>query len=44
MITSFKFENCFAFNEKVEMDLRADMRTKKFYSNITEVNETLSIV
>lgn len=28
MITSFKFENCFAFNKKVEMNLKADMRTK----------------
>lgn len=44
MITSLKFENCFAFNEKVEMDLRADMRTKKFYSNITEVNENLNVM
>ena len=44
MITSFKFENCFAFNEKVEMTLRADMRTKKFYSNIIEVNDNLNIV
>lgn len=44
MITSFKFENCFAFNEKVEMTLRADMRTKKFYSNIIEANDNLNIV
>lgn len=44
MITSFKFENCFAFNEEVEMTLRADMRTKKFYSNIIEVNDNLNIV
>lgn len=44
MITSFKFENCFSFNKKVEMTLRADMRTKKFYSNITEINENLNIM
>lgn len=44
MITSFKFENCFAFNEEVEMILRADMRTKKFYSNIIEINENLNIM
>ena len=34
MITSFKFDNCFAFNKPVEMNLRADMRTKKFYTNV----------
>lgn len=44
MITSFKFENCFSFNKKVEMTLRADMRTKKFYSNITEINKNLNIM
>lgn len=44
MITSFKFENCFAFNERVEMILRADMRTKRFYSNIIEINENLNIM
>ena len=44
MITSFKFENCFAFNEEVEMILRSDMRTKKFYSNIIEVNDKLNIM
>ena len=44
MITSFKFKNCFAFNKKVEMDLRADMRTKKFYSNIIKINKNLNIM
>lgn len=44
MITSFKFENCFAFNERVEMTLRADMRTKKFYSNIIEISENLNVM
>lgn len=37
MITSLKFKNCFAFNNPVEMSLKADMRTKKFTCNI--VNE-----
>lgn len=44
MITSFKFENCFAFNNKVEMNLRADMRTKKFSSNVISINENLNIL
>ncbi|MCL2859353.1 MAG: ATP-binding protein [Oscillospiraceae bacterium] len=34
MITSLKFNNCFAFNKPVEMSLKADMRTKKFSSNM----------
>ena len=34
MITSFKFNNCFAFNKQIEMNLKADMRTKKFSSNL----------
>ncbi len=34
MITSLKFKNCFAFNNPVEMSLKADMRTKKFTCNI----------
>lgn len=37
MITSLKFKNCFAFNNPVEMSLKADMRTKKFTCNM--VNE-----
>lgn len=44
MITSFKFENCFAFNKEIEMNLRADMRTKKFNSNIIGLNENLNIL
>ena len=44
MITSFKFENCFAFDKKVEMNLRADMRTKKFSSNIADINENLNVL
>ena len=39
MITSLKFNNCFAFNNSIEMNLRADMRTKKFASNVININE-----
>lgn len=44
MITSFKFDNCFAFNKPVELILRADMRIKKFSSNVTNVNENLNVL
>lgn len=44
MITSFKFENCFAFDKEVEMVLRADMRTKRFSSNVTNINEMLNVM
>ena len=44
MITSFKFNNCFAFNNEIEMTLRADMRTKRFSSNISKINENLSVL
>lgn len=44
MITSFRFSNCFAFNNPVEMNIRADMRTKKFNSNVFIMNENLSIL
>ena len=44
MITSFKFDNCFAFNKPVEMTLKADMRTKKFSSNVINLNEKLNIL
>ena len=44
MITRFKFNNCFAFNKPVEMTLRADMRTKKFPSNVINVNDNLNIL
>ncbi len=44
MITSFKFNNCFAFDKQVEMILRADMRTKKFSSNISKINENLNVL
>ncbi len=35
MITKIKINNCFAFNKEVEMNLKADMRTKRFISNIS---------
>ena len=44
MITSFKFDNCFAFNKPVEMNLRADMRTKKFYTNVSNINDNLNVL
>lgn len=44
MITSFKFKNCFAFDKEVEMVLRADMRTKRFFSNVTNINENLNVL
>ena len=44
MITSLKFNNCFAFNNTIEMSLKADMRTKKFSSNITNINDNLNIL
>ena len=44
MITSLKFNNCFAFNNSIEMNLRADMRTKKFVSNVININEKLNVL
>lgn len=44
MITSLKFNNCFAFNKTIEMSLKADMRTKKFSSNITSISDSLNIL
>ena len=44
MITSLKFNNCFAFNNAIEMSLKADMRTKKFSSNVTNINDNLNIL
>ena len=43
MITNLKFKNCFAFNDCIEMNLKADMRTKKFISNVIELKENLNI-
>lgn len=44
MITSLKFKNCFAFNNLIEMGLKADMRTKKFSSNVNSISENLNIL
>lgn len=44
MITGFKFNNCFAFDKEVEMNLRADMRTKRFFSNVSNINESLNVL
>lgn len=38
MITRIKINNCYAFNTQVELNLKADMRTKRFSCNIYEVN------
>lgn len=44
MITSLKFNNCFAFNNSIEMNLRADMRTKKFMYNVININDKLNVL
>ncbi len=44
MITSFKFNNCFAFDKQVEMNLKADMRTRKFFSNVSNINDNLNVL
>lgn len=44
MITSLKFNNCFAFNNQIEMSLRADMRTKKFSSNVANIDENINVL
>lgn len=44
MITGFKFENCYAFNNLVEINLRADMRTKKFPCNVANISDNLNVM
>jgi len=44
MITSLKFNNCYAFNKPVQMSLKADMRTKKFSSNISNQGENINVL
>lgn len=39
MITKLKINNCFAFNMPVELNLRADMRTKRFPCNVSNIND-----
>jgi len=34
MIIEIRAKNCFAFNEEIKFSLEADMRSKKFFSNI----------
>lgn len=44
MITKLKFNNCFVFNTPVEMCLKADMRTKKFSSNISNQGANVNVL
>lgn len=44
MITSLTINNCFAFNSQIKMGLKADMRTKKFSSNINSIADNLNIL
>ena len=39
MITKIKINNCLAFNKEEEFNLKADMRTKKFVSNIIHLEK-----
>ena len=39
MITKIKINNCFAFNAPIELNLKADMRAKRFSSNICTIND-----
>lgn len=39
MITKLKINNCFTFNKLVELNLKADMRTKRFSCNVYSVND-----
>lgn len=39
MITKIKINNCFTFNKPVELNLKADMRTKRFSCNVYSVND-----
>lgn len=40
MITKIKINNCYAFNNPAEINLRADMRTKRFPCNVYSINDT----
>ena len=40
MITKIKINNCYAFNNPVEISLKADMRTKRFPCNVYSINDT----
>lgn len=39
MITKIKINNCFTFNKPVELNLKADMRTKRFSCNVYSIND-----
>jgi hypothetical protein len=39
MIIRIKINNCYAFNTLVELNLRADMRTKRFPCNVCSIND-----
>ena len=43
MITRITINNCFTFNKKVELNLKADMRTKRFPCNIYN-NNNMNII
>lgn len=38
MLIDLKVKNCYAFNDEVKLSLKADMRTKKFTSNIINLS------
>lgn len=39
MITRIRINNCYAFNMPVELNLKADMRTKRFPCNVANMND-----
>ena len=39
MITKIKINNCFTFNKPVEINFKADMRTKRFSCNVYSIND-----
>lgn len=44
MITNLKITNCYAFNKTVEFSMKADMRTKKFYTNVYQGKNDINIL
>lgn len=44
MITNFKITNCYAFNKTVEFSMKADMRTKKFYTNVYQSKNNINVL
>jgi AAA15 family ATPase/GTPase len=43
LLTKIRIKNCFAFNEEVTLDLEADMRTKRFPSNVFQ-NKNINVI